>query len=121
MLVAAVAVATVGCAAVVGRAPRLEALDPAQGFKMLRPAARATVCRSIGLAAAAEEDDLLDAALRQLLARDEEATSVLNAQVESTSWSIGVYGRRCVTLTGDVVRSTTTVLLPMSGHHGHDH
>jgi hypothetical protein len=100
--------------------PRLERLDAAQGFKMLRPAAVATACRTEG-PFAGTEDDLLATALGDLLARDDEATAVVNGRVESTFWTIGVYGRRCVQLTGDVVRFTTTVLLPMSeGHHRHE-
>jgi hypothetical protein len=112
-----------GCTTVIGGAPRLEALDPAQGFKMLRPTATATACRSSGLLARPSADDLLERALRELLARDEEATTVVNGRVESTGWSIGVYGRQCVKLSGDVVRLAPTVLLPMgeghAGHHGH--
>jgi hypothetical protein len=109
-----------GCSATVGRLPRLEELDPAQGYKMLRPDSVATACRTEG-PFAGREADLLEAALRDLLARDDEATAVVNGRVESTSWTIGVYGRRCVTLTADVVRFTPTVLLPMGGgHHGHE-
>jgi len=110
-----------GCATTIGGVPRLEPADPAAGVKMLRPAAIATVCRSEGVLSPAEPRDLLGTAFRELLSRDEEATAVVDAQIESTSWTIGVYGRRCVTLTGDVVRFTTTVLLPMGkGHHVHE-
>lgn len=114
-----VLVATSACRTPVGRVPRLEALDPAQGFKMLRPGATTTVCRSTGALAGSAADDPLEAALDDLLARDEEATALVNGRIESTSWSIGVYGRRCVTLTADVVRPTSTVLLPME-HGGHE-
>jgi hypothetical protein len=86
---------------------------------MLRPAQTAVECAGDGLVAS-ETPDLLDRAVRRLLARDDEADSLVNARVESTRWSLGVYGRRCVTVTGDVVRSTSTVLLPMPGEHqGH--
>ena len=112
-----------GCTATVGGVPRLERLDPAQGFKMLRPAAVATACREEGPFSRPDdgtEVDLLGTALQDLLARDDEATAVVNGRVESTSWTLGVYGRRCVRLTGDIVRFTATVLLPMGeGHHGH--
>ena len=114
-------VATSGCDTPIGRVPRLEPLDVAQGFKMLRPAATTTVCRATGPLGGGQPEDLLEAALRELLARDEEATTIANGRIESTSWSIGVYGRQCVTLTGDVVRPTSTVLLPMEhDHHGTD-
>jgi hypothetical protein len=87
---------------------------------MLRPTASATVCRNEGPLSRPATPDLLDAALLELLRRDGEATAVVNGRIESTTWTIGVYGRTCVTLTGDVVRFTTTVLLPMDGnHHGH--
>ena len=108
-----------GCTVAVGGVPRLEQLDPAQGFKMLRPSATATACAGRGMFSSAPPDDLLATAFRELLARDDEATAVVNGRVESTTWTVGVYGRRCVTLTGDVVRFATTVMLPME--HGHHH
>jgi hypothetical protein len=107
------------CTAGLGTLPRVQAPPDTQGYKMLRPAQTAVECAGEGLAAS-EPRDLLDAAVRQLLARDDEADSVVNARVESTQWSLGVYGRRCVTVTGDVVRSTSTIMLPMPGEHqGH--
>jgi hypothetical protein len=122
MCAALFAVATSACRTPVGRVPRLEPFEAAQGFKMLRPAATTTVCRATGPLAGGEPEDPLEAALRELLARDHEATTIVNARIESTSWSVGVYGRRCVTLTGDVVRPTSTVLLPMEHeHHEMDH
>jgi hypothetical protein len=106
------------CTSVLGTVPRMQAPPDTQGYKMLRPAQTAVECAGDGLVA--ETPDLLDRAVRRLLARDDEADSVINARVESTRWSLGVYGRRCVTVTGDVVRSTSTVLLPMPGEHqGH--
>jgi hypothetical protein len=99
--------------------PRVQAPPDTQGYKMLRPAQTAVECagdgpRRFGAARPARR------AVRRLLARDGEADSVINARVESTQWSLGVYGRRCVTVTGDVVRSTSTIMLPMPGEHqGH--
>ena len=110
------------CTTSVGTFPRIGLLSPADGHKMLRPNESVTECRAEGPAATAGDgiDDLAQEALRRLLALDDEANAVINARVESTWWSIGVYGRRCVTLRGDLVRSTTTVLLPMpGGHAGH--
>src|SRR5262245_46696866 len=63
-----------GCTVAVGGVPRLEQLDPAQGYKMLRPSAAATVCGSQSLFSSAPPDDLLATAFRELLARDDEAT-----------------------------------------------
>ena len=107
------------CTTSLGTLPRVQAPPDTQGYKMLRPAQAVVECAGDGLAAS-DSRDLLDAAIRRLLASDEEADSVVNARVESTQWSLGVYGRRCVTVTGDVVRSTSTILLPMPGEHqGH--
>ena len=107
------------CTTSLGTFPRLGLLSPSEGHKMLRPNEAVTECRAEGPTTTKVDgaDDLAQKALRGLLALDEEANAVINARVESTWWSIGVYGRRCVTLRGDLVRSTTTVLLPMPGAH----
>ena len=120
-LVGSVVVAlTLGaCTSSVGTLPRVAAAAPQEGYKMLRPGLAATECGA-AIPWGAGEDDLLGRAFRRLLERDAEANLVINARVESTWWSIGVYGRRCVTLTGDLVRTTTTILLPMPASHG-DH
>jgi hypothetical protein len=119
-VVAVLAVATLlsGCTAQLGSLPRVQALAATEGFKMLRPAQTVSECTADGLGRS-RDPDLLEAAIRRLLARDEEADAVINARIESTHWSIGVYGRRCVTITGDVVRSAATILLPMGGHGAH--
>jgi len=107
------------CTAGLGSLPRVQALPDSQGYKMLRPAQTVVECAGDGITGS-DARDLLDAAIRRLLARDDEADSVINVRVESTHWSLGVYGRRCVTVTGDVVRSTSTILLPMPGEpQGH--
>jgi uncharacterized membrane protein len=108
------------CTSSLGTFPRVALLSPLDGHKMLRPNEAVTECRAEGPAAPTVDgvDDLAQEALRRLLALDDEANAVINARVESTWWSIGVYGRRCVTLRGDLVRSTSTVLLPMPGVHG---
>jgi len=108
-----------GCTTTLGSLPRVQPLPATEGYKMLRPAQTGSECRSEGLGATGSQD-LLGAVMGRLLARDEEADAVINARVESTHWSLGVYGRRCVTVTGDVVRSASTILLPMpGGHQGH--
>jgi hypothetical protein len=102
--------------------PRVMRADPFEGVKMLKPGATATECRSTVLwrSAPSPEGDIGVRALERLLASDEEADAVVNARFAWTSWSVGVYGRRCVTVTGDVVRSIRTVRLPMPQSHG-DH
>jgi hypothetical protein len=106
-----------GCSTTLGTLPRIDAPDPSQGFKMLKPGATATACS--GGVVTSKGQRLMDLAVQRLLAQDEEANAIVDAEVESTSWSIGVYGRRCVTLRGDLVRTTSTVLLPMADGHRH--
>jgi hypothetical protein len=117
--VAAVMLLSSGCTSRLGSLPRIQALSATEGYKMLRPSQTVSECSSDGIGGT-NGPDLLEAAIGRLLARDAEADSIINARVESTEWSIGVYGRRCVTVTGDVVRSASTILLPMpGGHEGH--
>ncbi len=112
--------AVVACTGTVGTLPRITLLAPTDGFKMLRPNVSATRCRAGGLFAR-DDGDLAGAAVKDLLTRDDEGDAVLNVKVESTSWSLGVYGRRCVTVSGDVVRSVRSVVLPMPGSHAEHH
>jgi hypothetical protein len=104
-----------------GTLPRVAADDPRDGFKLLRPHARAERCEGALFGTfSTSESGAVAAVFRDLLALDEEATMVHGARVEWTAWSIGVYGRRCIEMEGDVVRPAATVLLPMAGEHvGH--
>jgi hypothetical protein len=122
ILVAGLAVlGLTGCTTTVGTLPRVTLLAPTDGFKMLKPKASVTQCRSEWLKVGSE-GDLIDSAVRALLARDDEGDALLDVVVESNGWSVGVYGRRCVTVTADVVRSVRAVLLPMpESHRGHHH
>lgn len=114
----AAAMTLAACTTSLGTLPRVGPTLHTQGHKMLKPNAAVTECTATGMGTpAGGVEDLLQEALRELLALDDEADGVMNARVQSTWWSVGVYGRRCVTLTGDLVRSTTTILLPMSGGH----
>jgi hypothetical protein len=110
------------CASGFGTIPRVTAFPAETGYKLLRPAAVAVACES-GFFRGAASDDLLARTTADLLARDTEADAIVQAKIEWTGWSIGVYGRRCVRVEGDVVRSVRTILLPMAGdahrHHGH--
>jgi hypothetical protein len=122
ILVAGLAVlGLAGCTTTLGTLPRVTLLAPTDGFKMLKPKASVTQCRSEGLMVG-PQGDMIDPAVRTLLARDDEGDALLNVVVESRAWSVGVYGRRCVRVTGDVVRSVRSVLLPMpESHRGHHH
>lgn len=113
------AVALLACGRGTVVLPRVTSIDPGEGFKMLRPGAKTTDCRAraIWIDAPVSEDEATRA-LGVLLGSDPEADAVLNARLEWTSWTLGVYGKRCVTLTGDVVRSIRTVTLPMPASHG---
>jgi hypothetical protein len=62
-------------------------------------------------------DDLISRGLEELLERDAEADGVINVQVETMAWSVGLYSCRCVTLRGDVVRGIRAVMLPMPSMH----
>jgi hypothetical protein len=113
--------ALAACARGSGTIPRMTALPPESGYKLLRPAAVAVACEG-GFFEGNASSDLLARTTADLLARDAEADAILQAKVEWTGWSIGVYGRRCVRVEGDVVRSVRTILLPMAhgdGHQGH--
>jgi hypothetical protein len=112
------------CTNVSGTIPRVTALPHDAGYKLLRPGAVSVACESGFLPdALVPTDDLLARTTADLLARDVEADAVVRARIDVTGWSIGLYGRRCVRVEGDVVRSVRTILLPMAdgghGHHGH--
>lgn len=108
-----------GCYGAVGGVPQLALADGRRGLKMLRPHMSTMACRTSLFGQRLDgEPDLALTTLTEMLRVDEEATLVVNAKVEWTSWTTGVYGRECVTLTGDVMREASMVLIPMSGEHG---
>ena len=119
---AALCVGLTACAHGSGTIPRVTALPPETGYKLLRPAAVSLACDG-GFFGGGGASDLLARTTADLLSRDAEADAIVQAKVEWTGWSIGVYGRRCVRMEADVVRSVRTILLPMPGeghgHHGH--
>ena len=104
----------------VGTVPRAAAVRPNEGYKLLRPGAVAVACEA-GVPAwlGAERRDLLGQVTADLLGRDPEADCILHARIEWSSWSIGIYARRCVRMEGDVARAVRTVVLPMPGEHVH--
>lgn len=118
MIVSAL-VGMVGCVRVDGAVPTIAAADPARGTKLLKPNVCATTCESGWIWDTPESMDLAGRALRQLLALDDEATAVDNARLTATGWSVGLYRRGCMTVAGDLVRSVSTVMLPMPGHAAH--
>jgi hypothetical protein len=116
MLVAVVAFVAAGCGTVRGRLARIDAPDERAGFKLLRPEAEARACEGV-FAGQGSERDLVGEAIATLLATDSEATTLTHAEIEWSWRSLGIYTRRCVRIRGDVVRPTTTVMIPMSHHH----
>src|SRR5262245_58502996 len=122
-VVVGVALALGGCTvATHAMVPRIGSLGDEEGFKLLKPNAGVRRCEgSWRLAFGSLDDGMLDAAFQELLALDPEANAILHARAGWEWRSIGVYGWRCVSLEGDLVRMTSTVMLPMGGAHGGHH
>jgi hypothetical protein len=113
-----------GCAAAQGgRVPRLATTSDRDGFKLLRPQATVEVCRgSFGAAFGVADAGILDEAFRRALTLDPEADALVDVSLRWRWRSILVYGWQCVSLRGDVVRTISTVLVPMPADHAHhDH
>jgi hypothetical protein len=89
------------------------------GTKMLRPRARATVCR-VHVIGRATTSSPLDAVLERLRQVDAEANGLLDLHIDVTAFSLGIFSRTCVTAVADVVRTTSVALVPVEGatHHG---
>ena len=116
VVVALVTFVTMGCGTVRGRLPRIDGPDERAGFKMLRPNAEARACEGVFVGQGGSRD-LVAEVIATLLARDDEATTIVHAELEwSWTW-LGIYTRRCVRIRGDVVRPTSTVMIPMAHHH----
>lgn len=89
-----------------------------ESAKLLIPTAR--VRRCAGSWQFRQVPPLLERALRDMLALDEEANAVLNVRLTWESRSFGLYAWYCLYLEGDLVRTIPTIFVPMSGGHGHD-
>ena len=108
-----------GCALARGRLPAIAKTSPEDGFKMLQPHAVVRRCRgSVAAGFGRPDPELLGDTVRDALARDEEANGIRNVTVQWTWRSFGLYGWHCIEIEGDLVRSTSTVLVPMVGEHG---
>lgn len=88
------------------------------GTKMLRPQAEARACGTTFFGRSADAD-LVDRAMRELLAVDEEADVVTDLDVRWRGVDLLLVQIGCVRVRGDVARMTTSVRLPMLGDHGH--
>jgi len=114
-----VALALAGCATSLGSVGLLGRDAETVSVKMLVPGATGRSCRSsiVGLPLQAG-DPTLDEALAQILGRDAEGNVVTEAEVVSDRLVTGVYNRRCVTVRGNLVRTLTTLNIPMPEHPG---
>ena len=117
----------VACTSSTTRLPRVTFGTPDDRFetKMLRPAARASACRTtlLGIPIAGPPSPL-ESALRALLALDSEADQLTDVDVREQTVASGLVNRTCVTVQANVVRAIPVVRLPMpaghhSGHPGH--
>ena len=110
-----------GCSLGRGTVP-VAALSEDVGFgtKMLRPKASARACgATFGPFARAGRQDLLDRAMRELLAVDEEADVLLDLDVRWRGVDLLLVQIGCLRVRGDVARMTSSVRLPMLGGHEH--
>lgn len=89
------------------------------GTKLLRSGTTGHSCRTrvLGVPLRAGAPELREA-LAEMLAQDEEADVVLNADVRSWALMTGLYNRRCLEVRGDLSRVVPTIALPGSMQHG---
>jgi hypothetical protein len=111
------------CTSSTARLPRVTFATPDDRFetKLLRPATRASACRTtlLGISIAGPPSPL-ESALRALLASDPEADQLSDVDVRQQTVASGVVNRTCVTVQANVVRAIPVVRLPMpASHHGH--
>lgn len=108
-----------GCATELGHVAFLGAEAAAPATKLLRPAVEGRSCRAslLGLSATAGEPSAGEA-LARILDLDREGDAVTNVDLRWEHVATGLYDRRCVVVRGDLVRTISTVTLPMpEGHH----
>ena len=113
----AVSLVCVGCAGWVERVGVMAPDEQVVATKLLRPQATARACASSLLGVPLGKDAGLDAAVSELLARDDEANVLTNVEVRWQTVVTGVYNRRCVEVRGDLGRIIPTLALPMPGGH----
>ena len=93
-----------GCATVRGPVGFLGADPNAIATKLLVPGAHAESCRTsvVGVSLGGGEPSVTEA-MAKLLARDEEANVVTDAEITWRAFVTGVYDRRCVEVRGNVI------------------
>jgi hypothetical protein len=114
--------ACLGCAGSTSRLELLTARPGVVGLKLLYPGVEARSCAASVLGIGPPAPRVEDVVAR-LLARDDEAQVLADAEVRWDVLLTGLYNRRCVSVRGDLARPTSTLLLPApaGGHAGHHH
>ena len=115
--VGGLAVLVAGCGGALGRIGRVTRSDGNEGLKMLRPGYSVRECENSTVGGTwSGEGRLADRAIERMLAIDDEATEVVNVRLQASWWTVGVFSRRCLTIVGDVARSTSLIRVPMAGN-----
>jgi len=114
------ALALAGCSASLGSAGVLLPDADAVGVKLLRPGVSAQSCRVsiVGIPLDAGDPSLQEATAR-MLALDAEANALTDADVRWEHVVTGLYNRRCIEVRGNLVRTISSVTIPMVGHGPH--
>jgi hypothetical protein len=111
----------VGCTAPAGTIGTLSPGSELVSTKLLRPGARARACRTALLGVVLGRDEPpLDAAVRALMALDEEGDVLTNVTVRSSAVVTGLYDHRCVEIEADLGRVIPTVTI-MAPHAHEEH
>ena len=117
LLVAAV---VSGCTSSLGTAGVLLPDADAVGVKLLRPGVSGRSCRASIVGIPLDDGSpSLGEAMARVLALDAEGDALTNADVRWERVVTGLYNRRCVEVRGNLVRTISTVTIPMVGHGAH--
>jgi hypothetical protein len=115
VLVAVLALA--GCATSLGTAGVLVPDADALGVKLLHPGVSGRSCRASIIGVPLEDGSpSLREAMARALALDSEANALTDADVRWERVVTGLYNRRCVAVSGNLVRTISSVTIPMVGH-----
>jgi hypothetical protein len=115
-----VGVAVCGCGTSLGTAGVLLPDPDAVGVKLLHPGVGGRSCRSsiVGIPLG-EGNPSLEEATGRVLALDAEGNALTNADLRWEHLVTGVYNRRCIVVRGNLVRTISSVTIPMGGHGLH--
>ena len=109
-----------GCGTSLGTAGVLLPDADAVGVKLLHPGAVGRSCRASIVGIPLDEGDpSLEEATARVLALDAEGNALTNADVRWERVVTGLYNRRCVEVRGNLVRTISSLTIPMVGHGPH--